>query len=142
MRPMPVIVTDCCTRSHTMAVKNHLKLVKPIDHGDSLLFERRDISRRRITGQATSLRWQAGDCEKQHTNNRIAPLELANISDHGLGAISSEHIELNSPITVVVRPQYSTRSYTMQGRVVRCSHKDNRYNIGIQFDVKTPVSAA
>lgn len=109
-----------------------LKLVEPIDTR-ALAFERRDASRYVIAGRFTAVRSTDG---AGHGGKRICALELMNISDGGLGAVSQDPMEVDARITVFFPPHGPERGFEMSGRVVRCCQHDHGHEVGIRFDEK------
>ena len=107
-----------------------LKLVEPADT-DALTFERRGSSRYVIAGRFTAVR---GSDTEGHGAKRICSLELMNISDGGLGAVSKDPIDIDARITVFFPPHGPERGFDMCGRVVRCSQLDRGHEVGIRFD--------
>ena len=93
-----------------------LKLVDP-NPLDDIESERRRTSRYVIAGRVTAVQ-QPPDTEEHR--NRICSLELMNMSDSGMGVISSEPIAVDSSITVFFPPHGPERGFDLYGRVVRC----------------------
>lgn len=108
-----------------------LKLVatEPVDH-DVLRFERRFIHRRFLAGRVTSLQ-KSND--NSFTRNRIDSIQLCDISDTGVGALSQEPIQPNTTIVIFFSPQEADHGFEYCGRVVYCTPCDEGYRIGIRF---------
>ena len=118
-----------------MSTVTTLKLVKPDSReSDSIPFDRRNSVRRVISGRVTA--WQASS-ERQPHGNKICSLQLVNISDTGLGAITQEPVDSTTSITVIFPPHGPERGFDRYGRVVRCEERDGRHDIGIQFVRRT-----
>lgn len=114
-----------------MSTVTTLKLVKPDPReSDSIAFDRRSSVRRVISGRVTA--WQASSQRQPH-DNKICSLQLVNISDTGLGAITQEPVDPTTSITVFFPPHGPEHGLDKYGRVVRCEERDGRHDIGIQF---------
>jgi len=99
-----------------------------------LQFERRDANRHIIGGQATAVQ-SDGDLPP-HTN-RICSLELLNISDTGLAALTPEPVPAGSPITIMFPSHGNEHGFDRHGHVVRCQRCDHGHEIGIHFDLQS-----
>ncbi len=97
---------------------------------ENLAFERRGAERHCISGRATAVSTSA---DAEGPRNRIRSLELLNISDTGLGAISQDPIEPDTVITVFFPPHGADRGFDASGRVVRCRPFRYGHEVGIRF---------
>jgi hypothetical protein len=68
--------------------------------------------------------------------NRISSLDLLNISDNGIGAMSQEAVEVGSPICLFFQPHGNEHGIDMYGRVVRCVSRNGGHELGIRFDIR------
>ena len=118
-------------------MSNHaaLKLVKPTPAGrrDAIPLERRGARRYTLTDRVTSLQTNNDPTDQR---NRICSLQLRNISDSGLGAISPEPIEPNTRIAVFFPPHGPEQGFDRYGHVVRCTDRECGHEIGIRFDTR------
>ena len=105
-----------------------LKLVTPdTTAADTIPFDRRTILRRAISGRVTALQ---GDF---HGSHKICSLQMINLSEKGLGAMTEESIEIDCPITIFFPPHGPERGFDKEGRIVRCIEQNGRHEIGIEF---------
>jgi len=114
---------------------HHLKLVKPPSEPSDVLFlERRSCDRRTMTGQATAIITDQTD--PKEPARKICTVQLANISETGLGVISPEPIPTGRDIhmTVFIQPHGPEQGHELIGTVVRC----NRHELGYEVGIKTP----
>lgn len=120
-------------RSIAMDASADLKLVRDEDTtGDTIPFDRRHADRRSISGRVTALRSTADNPESR---NRICPLELLNISQTGIGAISQEPIEDGVSIVVFIPPHGNEQGQDLYGKVIRSHERDEYgYEVGIALD--------
>ncbi len=110
----------------------HDKRDKPA--GDALRFERRGAGRHYINGSATALRYEY---RQASVAKHISPLELVDISDQGLGAVSQDAIALETPMDVIFPAHGPEHGIDVHGIVVRCvKMSDGRHSVGIRFDRK------
>ena len=114
-----------------------LKLVEE-ENGDSLPFDRRVDIRRRIRGSVTAL--QTHDNVKD-PRWHICSLKLLNISGSGLGAMVREPLEIDSHVSVYFPPHGPEQPIRYEGRVVRCSARDEGSEIGVRFEPRTAACA-
>ncbi len=101
---------------------------------DVLRFERRACLRRVIGGRVTSVQKPA---DPKTENNRICSLQLLDISDVGLGAISEEAIEPGSSIVVFFPPHGPEMGFDRYGYVVRCDRGEHGHLIGVRFSTRS-----
>ncbi|MFP4145420.1 MAG: PilZ domain-containing protein [Phycisphaeraceae bacterium] len=94
--------------------------------------EKRRSVRQVISGKVTALVKTSVLRRRQ----RICSLELLNISDTGLGAISQEAVEPGSRISVFFPPHGFERGYDLIGTVVRCHRGDTGHELGIELHAK------
>ena len=116
-----------------------LKLVDLEKDNDSLYFERRRNHRRRINCRLTAIR---KEIQSDVHKNRITPLQLTNISDGGIAAISQDRITLETEIVVFFPPQGHEPGYDVHGRIVRCQPKEYGHEIGICFSNQQAAARA
>lgn len=113
----------------------HLKLVKPpSEPGDVLFMERRGCDRAPLIGQATAIITDLTN--PKEPAKKICTVQLANISESGLGVIVSEPVETGKHIqmTVFIQPHGPERGYDLNGAVVRC----NKHELGYEVGIRTP----
>jgi PilZ domain len=112
---------------------SHLKLIKPPSGPSDVLFmERRSCDRLPMNGHATAIITDNTD-PKQPTK-KICTVQLANLSDSGLGIITPEPVPTGHHITVFIQPHGPENGYDLTGTVVR-SHK---HTLGHEVGIKTP----
>jgi len=114
-----------------------LKLVNPALDRDSLFLERRVGNRRPMAGRVTAVR--TGN-RKQQLSPKICSLQMVDMSDTGMGAVSSEAVETGADITVLFPAHGPDGGYEGRGEVVRCLKRDYGYEVGIRFDNHTSVA--
>lgn len=103
-----------------------LKLTPDDQPRDTYFLERRRSPRRTVAGRVTSV--AAGP----DVARRIGSLQLLNISDCGIGAISQEPVDIGSTIAVFFPPHGAELGFDLYGTVVRCHEgEDGSYRIGI-----------
>ncbi len=107
-----------------------LKLVSPIVEVDALLFERRRDTRRPMDGRVTVLRRFRKDGESR---SKISAIDLMDISSTGLGAFTSEPVEVGSDLTVMFPAHGPDGACDSTCRVVRCIKREDGYEIGARF---------
>ena len=116
-----------------MSIQTTLKLIDP-NQDEPLGFEQRHTNRHVITGRVTAVQQFP---QKEEQRHRICSIELLNISDTGLGAVSDEAMELGSDLTVFFPPHGPERGFDLSGHVVRCRQRDDSlYEIGIKLQSK------
>ena len=111
-----------------------LKLVDPDgeEFSDVLPMERRTDSRFVISGRVTAVRASRPQGERL---NKICSLQLLNMSDTGVGAISQEPIEPGSSISIFFPPHGPEQGFDTCGEVVRCTARpgEQGYDIGVRM---------
>ncbi len=115
----------------------HLKLVKPPNEPSDVLFmERRTCDRAPLIGQATAI--ISDDADKDHPTKKICTVQLANISDTGLGVVTEEPVEIGQHIqmTVCIPPHGPEGGYDISGSVVRCNKTSIGYDIGVRIPTR------
>ncbi|MCE9592192.1 MAG: PilZ domain-containing protein [Planctomycetes bacterium] len=110
-----------------------LRLVDQNQNDDALRFERRGNERHRITGRATAL---SKDTALQGTRNCIRSVQLQDISDTGLGAVSQDPIPINSQIAVFLPPHGPDQGLDINGVVVRCVPYEHGHLVGIKYETR------
>lgn len=113
----------------------HLKLVKPPSEPSDVLFlERRSCDRATMNGQATAI--ISDHTDPKQPAKKICTVQLANISETGLGVIVSEPVQTGKHMhmTVFIQPHGPERGYDIVGTVVRC----NKHELGYEVGIKTP----
>jgi PilZ domain len=111
----------------------HLKLVKPpCDPGDVLFMERRGCDRAPMIGEATAIITDHTDAKEP--TKKICTVQLANISESGLGVIVDEPVETGKHIsmTVYIQPHGPEGGRDFSGTVARCSKHTLGYEVGIR----------
>ena len=127
--PADAFDADQCLPLEQVMTDGVLKLTEVQNQPNDILpFERRQAPRRPVSGQVTTLWQDTGSLRK------IASLDLQDISNSGLCALSGEPVEVNSRITVFFQPHGPEGGYDAAGRVVRCQAMAEGYEIGIRFD--------
>lgn len=110
----------------------HLKLVKPPNEpADVLFMERRCSDRVPMIGEATAI--IADHSNPKEPTKKICTVQLANISDSGLGVIVSEPVETGKHIhmTVFIQPHGPESGRDLSGSVTRCNKHELGYEVGI-----------
>jgi len=116
----------------------HLKLVKPPNGPSDVLFmERRCSDRAPMIGQATAIISDSQD--KDHPSKKICTIELANISDTGLGVIAKEPVEIGEHMhmTVYIQPHGPEGGYELSGTVTRCNKTEVGFDIGVSVPTRS-----
>ncbi len=112
----------------------HLKLVKPPNGpADVLFLERRGCERTPMIGQATAIITDNTD-PKQPTK-KICTVQLANISESGLGVILPEPVEVGDhmQMTVFIQPHGPEAGRDLTGPVIRCDKQEIGYEVAIRI---------
>jgi hypothetical protein len=115
----------------------HLRLVKPPNEpADVLFLERRGCDRAPLIGNATAIITDHAD--PKQPARKICTVQLANISDSGLGVIVGEPVEAGKHVqmTVFIQPHGPERGYDLNGVVVRCNQHQLGYEVGIRVPNK------
>lgn len=100
---------------------------------DILPFERRRQVRRPIDAQVTALREPD---DQGGTLRKICSLQLTDICEGGLGAVTAEPLELGCPITIYFQPHGLDIGHDTTGRVVRCTRTQRGHEIGVCFEAR------
>ena len=111
----------------------HLKLVKPpCDAGDVLFMERRSCDRAPMIGRATAIITDLSD--PKAPTKKICSVQLANISESGLGVIVDEPVDTGNHIhmTVYIQPHGPEAGRDLTGTVARCDKHSLGYEVGIR----------
>jgi hypothetical protein len=116
-----------------MSSATTLRLQRPEPDTDAYRLERRTALRHSIAGRVTAV--QSHD-EADGQLSRICSLQLLNISDSGLGALSEESMELGSSLAVFFPPHGPERGIDLVGQVVRCVARENGHEIGIRLEAR------
>lgn len=99
---------------------------------ETLYFERRRHPRRQASGQVSAVVRQPG--HKPDDPAKMLTLDLIDLSDGGIGAVSQEPLAVGSRITVFFPPHGAEPGFDLAGEVVRCHAKEDRHRIGIALD--------
>ena len=99
---------------------------------DTLYFERRRHPRRQARGQVTAVIRHPG--ADQDDPSKMLTIDLMDLSEGGIGAVSQEPIAIGSRITVFFPPHGPEPGFDLAGEVVRCRSKDSLHRIGIALD--------
>ena len=100
--------------------------------------ERRGAPRHPASGQVTGVVSDPADPARP---KRICALELMNISDTGLGAVSAEALPTGAHVSLFGAPHGNEPGMDLRGTIVRCRTRgEGRHEIGVQFI--TPRQAA
>ena len=83
-----------------------------------------------MTGRATTL-LQA--TEKGDHFQKISSVELVDISDTGLGAMTQEPWDIGREVTVFLPSHGPDGGFNATGEVVRCKRHDGEHEVGIRF---------
>ncbi len=119
-----------------------LKLVKIERHElDPLPLERRIAHRKPTNGRVTALLTIKTDDE---TRNRICSLELRDMSDTGVGAVTSEPLPREGNITIFLPPHGPERGFDLYGQIMWC--RPNReggddFEIGVRLNQQAAACA-
>ena len=117
-----------------MAAHASLKLVDPESTDpDVLRFERRRCPRHSTSGQVTAVQ-EAAD-PTTHTA-RICSLQLLNISDTGLGALTDDEIPCGTLIRVYFPSHGAEGGFELFGSVVRSVRRETGHEIGVRLGTK------
>ena len=110
-----------------------LRLRRPDQDTDAYRLERRMTLRHSLAGRVTAV--QTHD-QTDGQLSRICSLQLLNISDSGLGALSEEPVEPGSSVAVFFPPHGPERGFDLVGQVVRCVARENGHEIGIRLETR------
>jgi hypothetical protein len=110
-----------------------LRLQRPEPDSDAYRLERRTTFRHSIAGRVTAVQSHE---QSDGQLSRICSLQLLNISDSGLGALSEESIEPGSCLAVFFPPHGPERGIDLVGQVVRCVARENGHEIGIRLEAR------
>ena len=110
-----------------------LRLMRPDPEADAYRLERRTTLRHSISGRVTAV--QTHD-RTDGELSRICSLQLLNISDAGLGALSEDPVEPGSAIAVFFPPHGPEHGFDMVGKVVRCVSRESGHEIGIRLEAR------
>lgn len=111
-------------------VPSSLRLVKP-DADAPIPLERRRATRHKVSARVTAIRSGIGPDIGRRS---ICPLQITNMSDTGLCAMSQDAVELNTPVTIFLPPHGPERGYDLVGHVVRCIPAAYGHELGICFE--------
>ena len=115
-----------------MSSLSTLKLVGLVDGPpDVLSLERRGSRRNVFRGRVTGI---CSTPASPNSRNHICSLDLRNISETGLAALSTEPIDANASIAVFLPPHGPDGGLDLYGRVVRCRPGKHGHEVGIEFD--------
>jgi len=112
------------------ATHANLKLVREPEHVDVIPLERRCSLRRSTGGQVTVVQ-QAGD--DADAPGRIGSIQLVDISDTGLGGLSSAPLAEDAWVQLMFPPHGGEPGFEAYGQVVRCRSNNDAYNVGIRL---------
>jgi hypothetical protein len=98
---------------------------------DSYRLEHRAAPRHNVSGHVTAVRQER---DATGVRNRICSLQMLNMSDTGVGALSPEPVEVDSRIAIFFPPHGPERGFDLFGRVVRCVHRDTGHEVGIALE--------
>ncbi len=98
---------------------------------DTYFLERRRSPRRRVAGMVTALLTER-DGEGDQTG-RICSLQLQDLSDTGLAAVSHERLPEGTTITVFFPPHGPERGFDLHGTIVRSEAREHGCAIGIDL---------
>ena len=119
---------------NTSKQHNHVKLAESDDvQEDVFRLERRRSVRHSTSGCVTAL--NKGTDLTTHTN-RICTLQLVDISDHGLGAITQDPLEIGSQISIFFPSHGADWGFDLHGQIVRCVNREQGHEVGIRFVTK------
>ena len=99
---------------------------------DTLYFERRRHPRRRATGQVTAVIREPGHAEDAPA--KMLTLDLADMSDSGLGLVAQQPIPVGSQIVVFFPPHGADPGFDLSGEIVRCHTNGDRHTIGVALE--------
>ena len=110
-----------------------LKLIRPMSGlpRDPYTIDRRVAPRHNVTGRVTAV---CTEVTLDGARNRICSLQMLNISDSGLGAVSQDAIAPDTAIGVYFPPHGNEKGFDLIGRVVRCRRRSNGHELGVSFD--------
>ncbi len=108
-----------------------LRLVDPeAERGDTIPLERRRSMRRRVAQHVTAV---LRSDEVPEGGGRIGSMHLRDMSQTGIGAFSPRFLPLETEVTLFFPPHGSERGFDLHGKVVRCEHDEDGYDVGIQI---------
>ncbi|MCC5831020.1 MAG: PilZ domain-containing protein [Phycisphaeraceae bacterium] len=117
---------------------SRLRLVDLTGHRDSYPLERRGAHRRRLSGTVTAIviTREGGST----TLGQIAPIQLMDISESGIGGISAGHLPEDAVVRLHFPPMNHEPGFEAIGRIARCRQTANGWSIGVAF-IKQSVAA-
>jgi len=101
---------------------------------ERMFLDRRRATRRKASGRVTAV-------ASLPDGQRICSLQLRDISDTGIGAISCDPIESGTGLTIFFPPHGPERGFDLVGTVVRCDARQWGYNIGISLTTRQQRAA-
>ncbi|MEX0775286.1 MAG: PilZ domain-containing protein [Phycisphaeraceae bacterium] len=112
-----------------MSAHPSLKLLEPSPEAESYKFDRRRAERHGVAARVTAL------CEPESDGQlaRIGSLQLLDMSQTGMGALSDEALKPGQSVTILFPPHGPERGFDRTGHVVRCERKADGHRIGIRF---------
>ena len=105
---------------------------EPEAPAEQAFIERRRSPRHAVTTHVTAV----NTCDGPEGRRRICRLELTNLSQHGIGAISAEPISVGSHMAVLLPPHGPEHGFDLHGTVVRCTARKWGHEIGIELDLE------
>jgi len=119
-----------------------LKLVKIERHElDPLPLERRIAHRKPATGRVTAL---LSFKDGEEHRNRICSLELRDMSDTGVGAVTGEPLPREGNITIFLPPHGPERGFDLYGEIAWCREDRSGgegYEIGVRLNRQASACA-
>lgn len=106
-----------------------LRLVDLTKDRDSYLIERRRAPRRRASGTVTAI--IITEESNQTTLGQIAPIQLRDVSETGLGGFSTGCLPEESVVRLFFPPSDYEPGFEATGRVVRCNATADGWSIGV-----------
>ncbi len=107
----------------------------PFDAADNrpVQFDRRQCQRHAIDGQVTIQRCAINPTVQQQPR---CSLNLCDMSDEGIQAISDLALHPNEMVTIHFPPRGLEGGFDLPGHVVRCESDKHGYRIAIRFDCR------
>ena len=93
--------------------------------------ERRRSARQRVGGRVTAL---TGGLGPNPTSKRISSLQLQDMSDGGIGALTEQPLETGERIALLFPPHGPHHGFDLYGTVVRRRQLGDRHEVGIELD--------
>jgi len=101
--------------------------------------DRRRSTRHTVTGRVTSV---LAATDRQAPNHQITSLQLKDMSDDGVGAITDEPLETGTRLALFFPPHGNAPGFDLYGTVVRCQSRGAMREVGIELDQAATAACA